>query len=303
MKKVFALIIVGLCLLFLTCCNNEEPENETRVQQGEPSLYINSEETEHYSPNEARLIVNGKDITQGNYVRIDRAARHAEIPIIAILKELGYDVEIEYDQNMDSYAVIIDEFVFIDTQYQDFSIHIGYGDTDYVRSIIDDQIIVDSDSVFTQLYWSYNAEIEIDYTTNTVYVNSFDPYGSATYDARLVVNGKDITEETCVSFQEYHNGIEIELPLLAVVEELGAQIQWQGETVVAITYKGETRTYDTSKDDFGVYGPEGGVITRRIENSDLIFDLNSIDGILEEVYGVTVTVDEDDYVVYVNSIK
>ena len=141
----------------------------------------------------------------------------------------------------------------------------------------------------------------VEYTTNTVYINSFDPYASITHDARLVVNGKDITEGNCASFQEYHNGMEVEIPLLAVVKALGAKVKWQSETVVAVKYKGETRTYDTSEDGFGVFIPIGGVVIRRIENGDLIFDLTSIKGILKWDYNATVKLDEENYIIYVDS--
>ena len=301
MKKVVALILLLICFASLVSCDKKEPENQTRVQRGEPSLNLSEENTQPQYSEDVRLVVNGKDITEGNYVRIDRTARYAEIPIAVILEELGYDVLVEYDQDKDSYAVITDEFVFVDTQYEDFGIRIGNGVRNYVRSIIDGQIIVDSNSVFTQMYWMYNAEIEVDYTTNTVYIDSFDPYASIKHDARLVVNGKDITEGNCASFKEYHNGMEVEIPLLAVVKALGAKVKWQSETVVAVKYKGETRTYDTSKDDYGVFIPLGGVATRKIENGDLIFDLTSIERIIEGDYDVTVKVDEENYIIYVDS--
>lgn len=303
MKKVVALILLLICFASLVSCDKKEPENQTRVQRGEPSLNLSEENTQPQYSEDVRLVVNGKDITEGNYVRIDRTARYAEIPITVIFEELGFDVQIEYDQEKDSYAVSIDGDVFVDTQYDDYGIYIDYGARSYVRSIIDDQIIVDSNSVFTQLYWSYNADIEIDYTANIVYIDSFDPYASITHDARLVVNGKDITEGNCASFQEYHNGMEVEIPLLAVVKALGAKVKWQSETVVAVKYKGETRIFDTSEDGFGVFIPIGGVVIRRIENGDLIFDLTSIERIIEGDYDVTVKVDKENYIVYIDSIK
>lgn len=316
MKKAVVLLAVVICLLFLACCGNKEPENQPRVQRGEPSLYIQSEdiaeETESSVPEnsvsalpeECRLIVNGKDITKGNYVRINHAAKHAELPVTAILKELGYNAEMKYIQDTDSYVVIIDEETeFLDTQYEYYGFPPGFGDTDYVRRIVDNEIIVDSNSIFTIMYWAYYAEIEIDYSTNTVYINSHDPYAYTTYGAKLVVNGKDITEGNCVSILEFDSYTDVELPLLAVVTELGAEVEWQSETVVSVAYKGNTEIYDASESDFGVYGPEGGACIRRVENGDLIFDLNSIEGILENVYGVTVKVDKENRIIYVDSIK
>ena len=304
MKQTIAFLLTISLLLFLASCNKEKLENHERVQRGEPSLYINSEETEPSISEKARLIVNGKDITEGNYVRINHTAKYAELPIAVVLKELGYEVEVKHDQNTDSYAVIIDDNTkFLDTQYEDYGFPIGYGDTDYVRRIVDDEIIVDSDAIFTVMYWGYFAEIEINYNTNTVYVNSCDPYASVSYVAKLVVNGKDITKGNYISLQKFDNYIEVEMPLLAVVAELGAEIEWQSEKVVAVTYNGNTETYDTSESDFGVYGPDGGVHIRKIENDDLVFDLSSIEGILEEVYGVIVKVDTEACIVYVDSKK
>lgn len=300
MKRLLVLAFVCLCLLSLACCNREETGHQERVQRGD----VNVNTTDDAELAEAKLIVNGNDISEGNYVRIDYGAKNAHLPLTAVLKALGYDAELKYDEITDSYAVIIDDDTeFLNTQQEDFGFPMDAGDTDSVRRIVDDEIIIDSDAIFTVMYWGYFAEIEIDYSTNTVYINSHDPYASTTHDACLMVNGKDITKGSYVSILEFGGYTDAELPLLAVVEELGAQIEWQGETVVAVTYKGETRTYNTSEDDFGVYGPEGGVIIRRTENNDLIFDLSSIEEILKNVYGVTVSVDKENRTVHVDSVE
>lgn len=304
MRKVLSFILAAICLICLVSCDKKEPENQQRVQRGDANHYLNEQETEPDISEESRLIVNGKDITDGNYVRINKTSGYAELPVIAVFKALGYDAEMQYDQNTDSYAVIVeDNTEFLNTQCNDFGFPPGVGDTDYVRRIMDNEIVIDSDAIDTVMYWGYSTEIDIDYDSNTVYINSFDPNAYVTHDARLVVNGKDITEGNSVSFKEYHNGMEVEIPLLAVVKALGAKVKWQSETVVAVKYKGETRIFDTSEDGFGVFIPIGGVVIRRIENGDLIFDLNSIEGILEEDYNVTVKVDEENYTVCIDSIK
>ena len=41
----------------------------------------------------AELIVNGKNITDGNYIRMDYACTSAQVPLVAILSELGASVE------------------------------------------------------------------------------------------------------------------------------------------------------------------------------------------------------------------
>ena len=54
---------------------------------------------------------------------------------------------------------------------------------------------------------------------------------------RLIVNGQDITERVYVNLNVKERYAE--LPLIAVVTALGADVQWQSETKATITFEGK----------------------------------------------------------------
>jgi hypothetical protein len=52
-----------------------------------------TEESENEMKYECKLIVNGKDITEDNYVKLHKEQRYAELPLVAIMQALGADVD------------------------------------------------------------------------------------------------------------------------------------------------------------------------------------------------------------------
>ena len=126
---------------------------------------------------EGRLIVNGVDITDGNYVRIHHGTKKAELPMLAILRSLGYDAQMQYNAELDIYeSVIGDQVGFFSTKYEDYNCSFPVGEHGCVRKIENNDFIIDSESVFSSTYWFWQAEIKIDYDTSTVYVDSCDPW-------------------------------------------------------------------------------------------------------------------------------
>ena len=146
MKKCKILVATILVLLFFAGCT------------GETKLH-NENSSESRFP--AKLIVNGKDITEGNYVYIDVEKEQAEVPLLAIVKELGAEVE-WIDENIVeiSYG---DKSKQIDKNDKFLGIMIAPGGKSAVRKQIDNDFIYDNGSIFRMLRAWFNADITVDY--------------------------------------------------------------------------------------------------------------------------------------------
>ena len=97
-------------------------------------------------------------------------------------------------------------------------------------------------------------------------------------NCRLIVNGKDITDGNYVYLYETDREFssDADIPLSAILRELGATVEWQDETKVVIThsaYNGSL-TFDTSDEYFGVLPPPGGKVrvTRKVYNNEIVMD-------------------------------
>ncbi|MBQ9106309.1 MAG: hypothetical protein IJY56_00295 [Clostridia bacterium] len=103
---------------------------------------------------------------------------------------------------------------------------------------------------------------------------------------RLIVNGKDITEGNYVKmFAEYR---QEHLPVLAIAKELGAQIEWQSETQVTLSYNGKSHTLDAKASNFGILikpGTQNGV--RKFINNDFIMEYDSVSEIILKTLGAS----------------
>ncbi|MGN0448036.1 MAG: hypothetical protein ACI4GC_05765 [Acutalibacteraceae bacterium] len=118
-----------------------------------------------------------------------------------------------------------------------------------------------------------------------------------TNNCRLVVNGNDITDEVYVNI-DTEKGIS-EVPLLAIVKELGANVYWENKNIVVIKHNDLSVSIDISEKDFGVTVPPGGIKSRKIVNEDLIFDDASITGLLRNMFNAYIATDYDEFVINV----
>ena len=107
MKKCIACGVL-LCLLLTACAiGTNTPTATTPIIRPEYLCAIGDHEIKDgycihcggVEPKnvDARLIVNGKDITAGNYVKINEGYNNASIPLTAVLTELGIPWEWESD--------------------------------------------------------------------------------------------------------------------------------------------------------------------------------------------------------------
>lgn len=122
----------------------------------------------------ARLIVNGKDITEGNYVYIDFETKSVEVPVLAIIRELGYNPELYHDPKTDVYeATPFDATApMLTTATDNFGIGPKKGEATCVREFRNDEFICDLDCIYTILYWRFHAAVSVDYENATVEINS-----------------------------------------------------------------------------------------------------------------------------------
>ena len=301
MKKTCALVLIVICFFSVAGCHKDNREIHSHIkEETQPT------ETIALIPvpqDQCRLIVNGKDITQSAYISIDYSVYTAEIPVLAIFRELGYDAQMQYVEETDSYIALIDQkTILLDTQYDDYGLP-AWRSTKYVRRMQDGDFIVDSRSLVNSVYWQYNIDINVDYHSGIVYIDSFDMFDYEEIECSLIVNGKDITKGNYTRILEFHTETVVALPLLAILTEIGAEVEWENEAVVAVTYDGETKTYDTTDSGFNMPVLEGGICVRKIVNGDLVFDLLSIESTLRQEYGVNVTVDNENCIVYIDSVE
>lgn len=251
------------------------------------------------NPVAGKLIVNGQDITEGNHVMI-HPDRNAEIPLVAIFQALANDPAVPQWQR-DSYQAFVDDpTVYLDPSDPDFGLETANPQKEWVRIKTETDYIIDTNSISTLLYWGWDIDIEVDYRKNIVYVNSFDSSSYEKHPAKLIVNGKDITEGNTTVIRIYYQDRCEELPLLAIAEELGADVQWQ-EDFITVRYKGNETTLDLSLDDFGHLPPIGGTYTRKATQTEVYMDWISAEYFFNSLMDVDISVDYENYIVQINS--
>lgn len=145
-------------------------EYEKTTPQIEDPPYV------HEIITDGRLIVNGVDITDGNYVRINHREKNAEIPILAILCALGYDAQMRYNEERDNYEAVINGEIYYSTATENYGIPFRIGEKGCVRKIENNDFIVDANCFTSRMYWAFLADLTVDYATSTIYVDSCDPW-------------------------------------------------------------------------------------------------------------------------------
>lgn len=120
-------------------------------------------------PKEARLIVNGTEI-ENPYVQIYKKERKADIPLLTILRALGHDVVIQSDGPDSFKAIINDGWDVFDTTQPGYDIFCSCDVDEHTRRIVEDDIIISNECYETQLYFTFEAEISIDFRNMIVYV-------------------------------------------------------------------------------------------------------------------------------------
>lgn len=118
--------------------------------------------------NNCRLIVNGKDITNSAYVRMDVQARTIELPLTAVLKSLG--AEVKYcDEN--TFEVTFGDFTdVIYLSEFDYGLPIPPGTQNGVRKIVGGDFIVEYDTAYHYLVMGVGVTLNVSYDDLTIEV-------------------------------------------------------------------------------------------------------------------------------------
>lgn len=110
--------------------------------------------------------------------------------------------------------------------------------------------------------------------------------------AVIIVNGKDITNGQYYRYKYANN--QTEIPILSVMSELGGKVKWINQNKVKITYQNNKIIYNTRETHFNIFAPPGTTnMTRIVQQNELIVDYASIKGVLKEVFGATITFNDD----------
>lgn len=117
-------------------------------------------------------------------------------------------------------------------------------------------------------------------------------------NGKLFVNGTAIATKSKIRF----NCTNEELPLLAIMKALGADVQWNNAmTEVKIKFEGlYSTTLNTKSADFGILLPPGTEESvRRVEGNEIIMDSDSVHMILSAI-GATIVPDYDSLEININ---
>ncbi|MBQ6839230.1 MAG: hypothetical protein IJO45_00880 [Oscillospiraceae bacterium] len=125
-----------------------------------------------------RLIVNGTDITDGNYVRIDYANKSAELPVIAIAKELDANIlwlpckPYPIKESCVVKISFMEGCLELDTSKTDFRFSTNVESPAAVRKIIGNEIVMDSGSLQGLFFHGFKTNIRIDFDAAIVYIDT-----------------------------------------------------------------------------------------------------------------------------------
>jgi len=220
-----------------------------------------------------KLVVKGRELPEGSCVRIYPAQEYAEIPALAVMRALGYEAEVRHNPDLKLHQVVID---------QEYVLFSSDDAETVVRRVEGNEYIIDTKSVFTFLYWGWDIDIKVDYRKGVVYVDSYDPWAYTEKPCRLIVNGKNISEQTEAVIREYYTGQTKVIPVVSVLRELGAAVEWENDTVATVCYAGKSFTFNLEDGDFGYLPPPGGISVREASDGEIYMEYASVHYFLTE---------------------
>ena len=117
---------------------------------------------------------------------------------------------------------------------------------------------------------------------------------------KLVVNGRDITEDHEIKIYQPNGNAHI--PLLAVAEALGARTHWRDAKVAVIEVDGGVYEIDTAEEWFGILIPPGAEnAIREVADSEMIIDIYSLRGLLKNLLHAEISIDYSEAVIYIDT--
>lgn len=124
-------------------------------------------------------------------------------------------------------------------------------------------------------------------------------------ECRLIVKGEDITAENYVKLNYDYRYAE--LPLIAIVRALGAEVEWQNKVTAIIKFEGKDYILDTTKGtlievggSFNMLavspGSRHGTHYQVIEN-EFVIDSDSAKLLINNIMGATIKINFDEKIV------
>ena len=302
MKKIFTLLLACICVLYLVGCVNRVSENPSAsvvktAEDADPSRW-----NVPTSPNTPpRLIVNGQDITEGNHVVINHKRKNAEIPVLAVFRALGFDAQMQADENGIPQPIIDGSTRLFDASLPGFGFVTPNEKEGHIRLVTDDDFIIDTNSIDTLLYWGWDIDIQVDFEENIIYIDQFDSTQYERHPAKLIVNGKDISQGNEAYIRFYYQTTAEEIPLLAIAKELGAQVIWEENSLVTIRNRDKEITLDLTQDEFGYMAAPGGISIRKATGTEIYMEFYSANSILKYLANAQISVNEESLIISVTS--
>ncbi len=237
MKKTIAVLLVVIILITAVGCGADKEKQPTTIQQ-KPVTYELDEKN-------GSLFVNDIDLTEKSYVYVDSDKKYAKLPLLDICEALGANIS----KNGDNYDIVFsDEAYELVPSQNRLSIvnqrsnYIQDPDpiiNPYAENVEDkrpvyyqqteDDFLVDS-SAIEQFLFLRNAELQIDYDKKTVKITSVKRQ-----PAEIFVDGVNIKKGAFVRIN--HKERYAEIPLLSVLESLGANISVSKDGTKIIKYQ------------------------------------------------------------------
>lgn len=283
MKKIISLLVLlAFCIGGCSAQNNEISEAESQNRESVTSSQAEiSDETITESSNDAssksnveesipcdessqsendesetvyecKLIVNGKDITEGSGVKMyqDRA----ELPFVAIMEALGLDFQWISDVEAYMYygvktPMLLDiktgelRWAAGDDDVNHFS---AYSDSSLMYTTMKKEILI-NDTNFSALLNEFSMYFGIDYFDVDFEKKDIRIGRDLTdYDCTLIVSGKVITEGSHAVMKR-DDGNYFLLPFVKILEEFGAEFEWKNDSVANVKFQEKVFTLDISK--------------------------------------------------------
>ena len=247
--RFLSIILLCILMLGLIGCsmntesnqlNNEHPEDSTESsyisESGDEETGVNTNnENETILSTNCQLIVYGEDITAGNHAVIEYDKGRIELPLIAIIKAMGGEIEWKDKANA---AVILNKHELMLNIEEHTLVDIENGH-DYLEPILEywpepftlgDELIVDDDYI-RELLPLADARMLVDHISMIVTIRSNEDFAGKSH--KLIVNGEDVTGDNYIKI--HYSEDYAELPLVPIINALGGEVEWSGGNNAVIT--------------------------------------------------------------------
>lgn len=171
MRK-YTFVFCAVFVLFLIGCNSKRTPDTYEGSGTETDSTCQIEDTVLDKENDmskCRLFIYGKEIDAENLARINYEEGNTEIPLLLIIREIGGQVH--WNDNGVVTIEINKQKLELDVTKDDFNILIPPGTTGAVRKIVEDEIVIDGDSVRHFFRKTVGVDICVDKTAEIIYID------------------------------------------------------------------------------------------------------------------------------------